>query len=82
MNFYDSMSRFQFMTNINSVLSKQSLSSIFLYLGSSCHDTINIYFMLLPPITISHLRDRHIFPDIKYFIMKLFAFYELPHQES
>lgn len=71
-----STSRFQFMTNIKLILSKQNLSSVFLYLGSSCQDTTHIYFMILSPIIISHLRDLHIsiIHDIEGHYYETFAF--------
>lgn len=76
----------KFMTNPKSVLSKQSLSSIFLYLGSSCHDTIHIYITILYAIIISHPRDHHIsiIPDIKDYIIKLLhlLFSKLPYQKQ
>lgn len=61
------------MTNTKSSLPKQNLASVFLYLGSSCQDTIHIYFMILSLIIISHLWGLRIsiIPDIKDYIMKL-----------
>lgn len=79
----DCTCRFQLMTNTYTESLKKSLFNIFIT-GSSCHDTIHIYFIILSPFIMSHLWDLHfsIMPDIKDNIMKLLHFLSIQEPQK
>lgn len=70
-------------TPILNLLKQKSLFNIFMT-GSSYHDIIHIYFIILSPFIISHLWDLHfsIMPDIKDNIMKLLHFLSIQEPQK